>query len=108
MPFMHFLYFLPRLSILLILIILPHMSPKPGHMARFNVLYAPHVHQHRTLGALQRPKCPTCPSAPDTWRTWTVVRIYKDVAKVGQLREAEEKACASLEKWRSMSRREYR
>ena len=66
MPFMRFLYFLPRLSILLFLTILPHLSLKPGHMARFNTVYAPHVPQHRTHSALLRPICPTCPSAPDT------------------------------------------
>ena len=71
MPFMRFLYFLPRLSTLLILTILPHMSLKPGHMARFNALNAPHVLQPRTHGALQRRICPTCPSNPDTWCTST-------------------------------------
>ncbi len=71
MPFRHFLYFLPRLSILLILTILRHMSLKSGHMARFDALYAPHVPQPRTDSALQRPICPTCPSTPDTWRAST-------------------------------------
>ena len=40
-------------------------------MVRFNALYAPHVPQPRTHGALQRPLCTTCPSAQDTWRTST-------------------------------------
>ena len=71
MPFRHFLYFLPRLSTLLILTILPYLSLKPGHMARFNGIYAPHVPQTRTHRALQRLICPTCPSTPDTWRTST-------------------------------------
>ena len=33
---------------------MPHMSLKPGHMARFNALYAPHVPQPRTHGAHER------------------------------------------------------
>ncbi len=80
---MLFIYILSRLYILLILTILPHMSLSTGHMARFNALYAPHVPQIRTHGALQCPICPTCPSAPDTWRAWKVAQIYKGVAKGG-------------------------
>ena len=49
----------------------PHMSLKPGHIAHFDGVSAPHVPQTRTHGALQRPLCPTCPSAPDTWRAST-------------------------------------
>ena len=45
MPFMRFLYFLLRLSILLILTILPYLSLCTGHMVRFNAVYAPHVPQ---------------------------------------------------------------
>ena len=71
MPFRHFLYFFPRLSTLLILTILRHLSLKPGHIAHFNGIYAPSVPQHRTHGALQRRICPTCPSNPDTWHTST-------------------------------------
>ena len=71
MPFMRFLYFLLRLSILLILTILPYLSLCTGHMVRFNAVYAPHVPQTRTHGAPERRICPTCPSAPDTWRTST-------------------------------------
>ncbi len=48
MPFRHFLYFFPRLSTLLILTILRHLSLKPGHIAHFNTLYALHVPQTRT------------------------------------------------------------
>ena len=50
---------------------MPHMSLNPGHMARFDALYAPHVPLPRTHGALLRPICPTCPAAQDTWRTST-------------------------------------
>ena len=76
MPFRHFLYFFPRLSTLLILTILRHLSLKPGHIAHFNTLYALHVPQTRTHSALQRHICPICPSAPDTWRTSTPYMPY--------------------------------
>ena len=39
---------------------MPHMSLNTGHMAHFNALYAPHVPQHRTHGAPQRPIFPIC------------------------------------------------
>ena len=50
---------------------MPHLSLKPGHMARFNTVSAPHVPKTRTHGAPRRPTCPTCPSDPDSWRAST-------------------------------------
>ena len=50
---------------------MPFLSLSTGHMAHFNALYAPHVPQPRTHGALQRRICPTCPSNQDTWLTST-------------------------------------
>ena len=115
---MLFIYILSRLYILLILTLTPHMSLRTGHMARFNALYAPHVPQIRTHGAIKRPICPICPSNPDTWCTSTAYMPHLSLKPgqmerlnggantqkawrwVGRLREAEEKAYSRLENWR--------